>query len=320
LSFSPEGIGAVHESTVTSRRVLTGLAAIAALGLSACGSGGQTGSTDAGSARPTVVASTDVWGSVAQSVAGDGAEVRSIITSGSADPHSFEASPSEAAAIADASVVVYNGGGYDQWVTTVLAGESGVRAVDAYALLDAAAIGEPAPANEHVFYELNTAKAVADQIATELAAADPAKSDDYRSRAAEFGRNADAILAGERALGAAHFGVAVVATEPVAHYLLRATGLTDKTPRGFANAIEQDTDPAPVDVAAMLDLITNREAAALLYNDQTATEVTKKIRAAAEGAGVPVVTVTETLPAGSDYLDWQSATADRLAAALRENR
>ena len=28
--------------------------------------------------------------------------------------------------------------------------------------------------------------------------------------------------------------------------------------------IEQDTDPAPVDVAAMLDLITNREVAALL--------------------------------------------------------
>ena len=70
----------------------------------------------------------------------------------------------------------------------------------------------------------------------------------------------------------------------------------------------------------MLDLITNREVAALLYNDQTATEVTKKVRSAAEGAGVPVVAVTETLPPGSDYLTWQSHTADRLAAALRENR
>ena len=308
----------MRRSMMTSCRVLGGLAAIAVLGVPACG--GQPTSTDAGSAKPTVVASTDVWGSVAQSVAGDDADVRSIITSGSADPHSFEASPSDAAAIADASVVVYNGGGYDQWVATVLAGESGVRAVDAYALLDAVAIGEPSPANEHVFYELNTAKAVADRIAVELSAADPAKSDDYRSRAAEFGRGADAILAGDRTVSATNSGLAVVATEPVAHYLLRATGLTDKTPPGFANAIEQDTDPAPVDVAAMLDLITNREVAALLYNDQTATEVTKKVRSAAEGAGVPVVAVTETLPPGSDYLTWQSDTADRLAAALRENR
>lgn len=308
----------MRRSMVTSRRVLGGLAAIAVVGVPACG--GQTTSTDAGSTKPTVVASTDVWGSVAQSVAGDNADVRSIITSGSADPHSFEASPSDAAAIADASVVVYNGGGYDQWVATVLAGESGVRAVDAYALLDTVAIGEPSPANEHVFYELNTAKAVADRIAAELSAADPAKSDDYRSGAAEFGRRADAILAGDRTVSATNSGLAVVATEPVAHYLLRATGLTDKTPPGFANAIEQDTDPAPVDVAAMLDLITGGEVTALLYNDQTATAVTRKIRAAADGAGVPVVTVTETLPPGSDYLTWQSDTADRLAAALRENR
>lgn len=308
----------MRRSMVTSRRVLGGLAAIAVVGVPACG--GQTTSTDAGSTKPTVVASTDVWGSVAQSVAGDDADVRSIITSGSADPHSFEASPSDAAAIADASVVVYNGGGYDQWVATVLAGESGVRAVDAYALLDTVAIGEPSPANEHVFYELNTAKAVADRIAAELSAADPAKSDDYRSGAAEFGRRADAILAGDRTVSATNSGLAVVATEPVAHYLLRATGLTDKTPPGFANAIEQDTDPAPVDVAAMLDLITGGEVTALLYNDQTATAVTRKIRAAADGAGVPVVTVTETLPPGSDYLTWQSDTADRLAAALRENR
>jgi zinc/manganese transport system substrate-binding protein len=310
----------VRDAGATPHRLaLVGLAAVSGMALAGCGAGGQSGGTDARTSLPTVVASTDVWGSVAESVAGDDARVSSIITSGSADPHSFEASPSDAAAIADASVVVYNGGGYDQWVTAVLAGDPGIRAVNAYALLDAAAIAEPQPANEHVFYELNTAKAVANQIAVELSQADPAKSDDYRSRAEEFGRRADTILAGERAVGAGAAGRAVVATEPVAHYLLRATGLTDKTPPGFANAIEQDTDPAPVDVAAMLDLITNREVAALLYNDQTATAVTRKIRAAAEGAGVPVVTVTETLPPGSDYLGWQSGTADRLAAALREN-
>ena len=309
---------------MTPRLVLAGLAVMSVLGLPACGRDGQgeapSSSNDTQASMPGVVASTDVWGSVARSVAGDDADVRSIITSGSADPHSFDASPSDAAAIADASVVVYNGGGYDQWVATVLAGESGVRAVDAYSLLDATAIGEPSPANEHVFYELNTAKAVADRIAEELSAVDPANADGYQSRADEFGRGADTILAAQRAVSTDAAGRAVVATEPVAHYLLRATGVTDKTPPGFANAIEQDTDPAPVDVAAMLDLITGGEVAALLYNDQTATAVTQKIRAAADGAGVPVVTVTETLPAGSDYLSWQSGTADRLAAVLRENR
>ena len=92
--------------------------------------------------------------------------------------------------------------------------------------------------------------------------------------------------------------------------------MTDKTPKGFTSAIEQDTDPAPVDVAAMLDLITTRQVAAVLINQQTATEVIRQIQAAADSAGVPIVDVGETLPAGSDYLGWQRDTANRLAAAL----
>ena len=295
------------------------LAAVAVAGLTACGGRQQTGPGGTGTAMPTVVASTDVWGSVAQSVAGDDAKVTSVITSGSADPHSFEASPADVAAIADASLVVYNGGGYDKWVETVLDNHAEIPAVDAYALLNAGAIGEPQPANEHVFYELDTAKAVANQIADKLAEEDPQKSSEYRSRAEDFGRQADVILRNQRAVGADRPDAAAVATEPVAHYLLQRAGLIDKTPAGFANAIEQDTDPAPVDVAAMLDLVTKGEVAVLVYNEQTATEVTRKVRTAAEGAGVPVVQVTETLPAGSDYLTWQSDTADRLAAALRQN-
>ena len=119
----------------------------------------------------------------------------------------------------------------------------------------------------------------------------------------------------------AYPGAAVVATEPVAHYLLLAAGLTDKTPEGFSNAIEQDTDPAPADIAAMLDLISRREVAALIFNDQTVTSATRQIRDAAEAAGVPIVDVTETLPQGTeDYLTWQAATAERLNTALQAPR
>jgi zinc/manganese transport system substrate-binding protein len=117
-----------------------------------------------------------------------------------------------------------------------------------------------------------------------------------------------------------HPGAAVVATEPVAHYLLKAAGLADKTPTGFSSAVEQDTDPAPADVAAVLDLIKGHDVAAVVFNDQTVTPATQRVRDAARNAGVPVVSVTETLPPGSDYLAWQSDTVDRLAKALRAGR
>lgn len=293
-------------------------ALVLSAGLSACG--GTENTEGGGTAMPTVVASTDVWGSIAKAVAGDHAKVTSIITNASADPHSFEASPSDAAAISDATLVVYNGGGYDHWVDDVLANHAGVASVNAYSLLNPAAIGEPNPANEHVFYDLDTAKAVATTIADRLAQDDPAHAADYKTNAANFNRSADAIEQTEKAIRTTHPGAAVVATEPVAHYLLAAAGLTDKTPPGFASAVEQDTDPAPVDIAAMLDLIKNRQVAAVVFNDQTVTAVTKQVQAAAQGAGVPIVDVTETLPAGSDYLTWQRDTANRLAGALQQNR
>lgn len=297
------------------RGVFAALAAVFAL--SAC-SGGQSGSP-AGTGPPSVVASTDVWGSVAQYVAGEDARVSSIVH-GAVDPHSFEPGPAAVAAISDAALVVYNGGGYDAWVGAVLDRSPGVASVDAVALLDLTAVGEPEPPDVHVFYELNTAKAVASRIADRLAAADPAHAQGYRSRAADFGSKADAILAREHALRKAFPGAAVVASEPVAHYLLLAAGLTDRTPRGFVNAVEQDTDPAPADIAAMLDLITGRQVAALVFNDQTVTGATRQVRDAADRAGVPVVDVTETLPAGTDYLSWQAGLADRLDAALHGSR
>jgi len=286
-------------------------------GLAACG--GDKAPSGAQGQAPTVVASTDVWGSVAQAVAGDHAKVTSIITSASADPHSFEASPANAAAISDASLVVFNGGGYDHWVDDVLASHPGVASIDAFSLLQAPP-GEPQPANEHVFYDLDTAKAVAAKIADKLAQDDPQHAADFHANAETFDRNVDAIAQTEKAIRTSHPGAAVVATEPVAHYLLVAAGLTDKTPAGFASAVEQDTDPAPVDVAAMLDLIKSRQVSAVVFNEQTVTEVTKQVQAAAQNAGIPVVGVTETLPEGKDYLSWQRDTADRLSAALQQNR
>ena len=82
------------------------VAVIAALTACAGGRG------DHADARPSVVASTDVWGSVAQAVAGDDARVTSIVH-GTMDPHSYEPAPAAVAEIEDANLLVYNGGGYD---------------------------------------------------------------------------------------------------------------------------------------------------------------------------------------------------------------
>ncbi|MGH3676069.1 MAG: metal ABC transporter solute-binding protein, Zn/Mn family [Mycobacterium sp.] len=291
-------------------KATVGLATVAIV-VAACGQDRATSHQDDNGV--SVVASTDVWGSVAGAVAGEHASVKSIETGVTADPHSYEASPADAAAIADASLVVYNGGEYDHWVDDVLASHPEVNAIEAYPLR-----ADSESANEHVFYDVRTAKAVAAVIADRLGDIEPALAGDYRSNATEFGKLADAILESGRAIGRAHPSASVVATEPVAYYLLRNAGIADRTPPGFASAVAEGDDPPPADVAAMLDLIDSHQVSALLFNPQTETAATKQIADAARRVALPVVTVTETLPQGMDYLTWQRQTVEQLAGQLNK--
>jgi zinc/manganese transport system substrate-binding protein len=275
----------------------------------------------AGSARleaATVVASTDVWGSVARAVTGRHVAVKSILSGADVDPHSYQASPSDAAAIIDAALVVYNGGGYDPWVDQVLAGHRSATSVDAYSFLGRTKPGDPP--NEHVFYDLSVAKSVASSIADRMAAIDPANAADYEANAAEFCRGADSITISEHAIASAYPDAGVIVTEPVVDYLLEASGLINRTPAAFTAANENDTDPAPADMASVLDLINHRQVSALLVNPQTSTAAINGLEDAARRAGVPVTEVTETLPDGTDYLTWQRNTVNHLLAALRSSR
>lgn len=297
------------------RMALTrGLAAALAVAGSAVLSG--CGGHPAHPHASAVVASTDVWGSVARAVAGSHVAVKSILSGAETDPHSYEASPSDAAAIADAALVVYNGGGYDGWVDDVLARQPGARPVNAYSFLE----NDGQPRNEHVFYNLSVAKAVAATIADRLATIDPGNAADYRASAATFGRRADAIAGTEHGIAAAYPHTSVVATEPVAFYLLKATGLLNRTPPSFAAAIENETDPAPADLASVLDLIDRAQVSALVVNPQTSAAAITSLRDAARHAGVPVTEAAETLPDGADYLSWQRNTVERLLAALQSSR
>ena len=295
------------------RKVAVGLLA-AGLITAGCGSQGSHGGTSgtSGVQKVNIIASTSVWGSVVTAVAGEHAQVKSIITSSVDDPHSFEASPADAAATSDAQLVVYNGGGYDHFVDDVLAQHPAVKKVDAFT-----AGSHPADSNPHVFYDMPTVSAVARAVADQLASIDPAHAGDYRANADKYTAQVNAIASAESAIAAAHSGAAVIATEDVPYYLITATKLTDRTPEGYYKAIDGDADPAPADMAAMLDIINSHGVKAVLFNPQTATAATQRILDAARTANVPVVNVTETLPENTDFITWQRNTADALGNALK---
>jgi zinc/manganese transport system substrate-binding protein len=111
-------------------------------------------------------------------------------------------------------------------------------------------------------------------------------------------------------------GAPVAYTEPVPGYLVTAAGLRNRAPDSFTRAIEDGTEPSPSAVSALDELIRKHRIRVLLYNAQAVSPITAQLRDAARAAGIPVVAVTETLPAGVGFQEWQLDQARRLAAAL----
>jgi zinc/manganese transport system substrate-binding protein len=295
------------------RRSLVLLAALAAVigGLTGCGS-----TSDADSGKVRIVASTDVWGDVARQVGGDHVAVTSILTSPDQDPHSFEANPRTTLAISKADVLVENGGGYDDFMDTLRKAHNGAVPVLNAVDVSGKKASSGGMLNEHVFYDLPTAQKVADALAAELARQDPGNAADYRSGAQAFSSALDGLLTRATTLRAALDGKAIGITEPVPLYLTEALGLVNKTPAAFSEAVEEGGDMSARVLQDTLDLYADHQVAALVYNEQSSGPVTEKVEAAAKDAGIPVVGVTETLPAGKDYVAWMTSNLDSLATAL----
>jgi zinc/manganese transport system substrate-binding protein len=288
------------------------LAAMSSLVLAACGSppAGPAGGV-------MVVASTNVYGDIVKQVAGDKATVTSLITDPGADPHLYEADARTQLDLARAQVVVENGGGYDDFVDTMLraANNPGARVVN---VVDVSGLIAPAGGelNEHVWYDFPTVSRLADELARTLGAVDPANASTFTTNADAFKQRLQQLSAGAAAIRSVHSGDGVAITEAVPLYLLDACGLENKTPEEFSQAIEEDSDPPVGVLQETLDLFADKQVKLLVYNEQTAGPETDRVKAAAQANGVPVVAVTENLPAGKDYVAWMSDNLSAIRSAL----
>ncbi|RHA41032.1 metal ABC transporter solute-binding protein, Zn/Mn family [Cellulomonas rhizosphaerae] len=288
------------------------VATATALALAACSSADPE--TPAADGTVAVVTSTNVYGDIAEQVGRDLVDVTAIIDDPSADPHSYEASAQTQLALSKAALVVENGGGYDDFVDTMLdAIDNKPVVVNAVEVSGKDTGGD---LNEHVWYDFPTVRTLAGTIADELSSIDAANASTYAANAAAFQAKVDDLIAGTDAIKAEHAGAGVAITEPVPLYLLENAGLVNKTPEEFSEAIEEETDVPPAALQDTIALFSSHAVSALVYNSQTTGTETERVLSAAKDAGVPVVPVTETLPEGTDYVSWMTANIDAVRSAL----
>jgi zinc/manganese transport system substrate-binding protein len=275
--------------------------------LTACGSSGARG-------RPTVVAAENVYGDIAAQLAGGHARVSSILSDPNADPHLFEAGTANGLAVAHAEVVIRNGLGYDAFVDSL---EAAAPSRDRVTVTVADVLGvHGSAANPHLWYDVPSLGRIARAIEAALVRVDAKHAAAYRAGLGRFDASLEPLRRAVASLRAGYGGAAVASTEPVGGYLLAAAGLRDLAPSSFARPIEEGTEPSPGAVAAMLDLVRTHRVRVLLYNRQAVSPVTARVRTAAHAAGVPVVALSETLPANTTFQAWQLAQVHELQAAL----
>lgn len=261
-----------------------------------------------------IVAAENFYGDIARQIGGDRVAVTSILTNPDQDPHLFETTPGTVRQIADARIVILNGANYDPWAEKLLqAAPRPDRAVVNAAQLT----GRKAGANPHLWYDPVTMPAVAKAIAAALTQADSAHAADYASRLDTTLSKLAQIDARVAHLKTKHTGKTVTATEPVFGPMAAALGLTMRNER-FQLAMMNDTEPSARDVAAFENDLKERKVKALIYNSQVSEKLTERLLAVARKAKVPVVPVTESMPANANFVDWMLSELDTLDKALSD--
>lgn len=136
------------------KKIIFTIMGIFALTLGACAHQPATAPEDgsqaeAESASLRVLAANSFLADIAQNVAGDRAEVESLIPIG-LDPHAFEPTPLDVAKIADSQVLIVNGAGFEEWLEKTIENAGGsAKIIEASAGLEMREGGEGEPSHDH---------------------------------------------------------------------------------------------------------------------------------------------------------------------------
>lgn len=320
--------------------VAVALAGLAGLVLGGCGGGGGDATLGSGECPELkIVVTTSILGDVVGNLAAGSGRVEVLMPVG-ADPHSFQVSASQAAALRRADLVVVNGLGLEEGMGGAIeaAAADGVPVVEAASFVEALAFavgageGEPAPGENdgdrrpldpHIWTDPVRMADVATGLGEALAAADRACPERWREAAADYRQELlrldgeiEAILAvipqERRKLVTNHWALGYFADR----YGFEVLGAI--IPGGDTLAA-----PSPADLAALAQTL-EREGVRAVFTETTHSADLAEAVAAELGPGVAVVglftgSLGEPGSGAETYLSMQRANAQRIADALGDS-
>ncbi len=294
--------------------VLACVLATLALAAASCRSGATDATGSTGSTAINAIGAENEYASVLSQIGGRYVHVSAILSNPNTDPHTFEASPSVAREVSAAQLIVQNGVSYDTFMNKI---ESAAPSSSRKVIVVQNVLGLPANTpNPHLWYSPRTMPAAAKAMAAALSALQPSRAAYFKANLTAFDNSLTPWLTAISHFKARYPGTTAATTEPVADYLLLAMGIRNLTPFTFQADIMNGIDPAPEDIALEDGLFSHHAVSLFAYNQQVVDSLTTSIRENALKAGVPVVGVYETMPAGYTYQSWMLAEVTAIQKAV----
>lgn len=214
-------------------------------------------------AKIDVVASFSILGDMVEQVAGDRANVTTIVGP-DADAHLYTPNAGDAVALTEADLIITNGMGFETWSATLIE-TSGTKATIAVATVGIEPLLVDGEVDPHAWNSLTNGIIYVNNIEAALSAASPAD-------APMFKKNADAYRAELMALhNRALRDIArlpadkrvVVTAHDAFGYLASAYGLSFLAPQG----IDTEAEPSAKELAELITFLNERGAGALFVEN-----------------------------------------------------
>ena len=210
--------------------------------------------------RLKVVATFSILGDLVAQVGGDKIDL-TVLVGPDTDAHTYQPKPNDLRVLAGARVLVSNGLGFEGWIDRLADAASfkGTRIV----VSTAAATG-PDP---HCWQDVACTRRYVANIATGLAAADPANAASYREHAQAYDARLAALEAwirGEIATVPEDRRKAITGHNSY-HYFSRSYRVTFEAPRGYST----ESEPSARDMAQLIRQVRAEKIKALFIENMT---------------------------------------------------
>lgn len=269
--------------------------------------------------RLKVATTFTVIADMAANVAGDAAEVTSLIPAG-AEVHNFQPTPSDIRAAMDADLILWNGLGLEAWFDRFFRnlGDTPAALVSAgvapIAISTGPYAGKP---NPHAWMSASDALIYVENIRAAMAAADPANAATYAANAAAYSARIEALVGPirERLAGLPENRRWLATSEGAFSYLTRDLGLGEI----YIWPINEANTGTPQQIRRAIDLIRENDVPAIFsestVDPRSAQQVARETGIAYGGV---LYVDSITLPDGPapSYLDLMRVTTARISEAL----